>query len=50
MGSELRGELTVFYVSTDDLETARQTARRAVAAGYSGAYVLKLTDGRYVKP
>lgn len=49
LGSERRGELTVFYVLADDLETARSVQQRAVNEGYSGAYVLQLTDGNYSK-
>ena len=50
LGSELRGNLTVFYIdeieSADYAETVRQ---RAVDLGYSGAYVLKRTANGYEK-
>ncbi|MCP9237745.1 SPOR domain-containing protein [Lewinella sp. JB7] len=49
--TEVRGALTVFYIDgLTSLSQAESVQRQALAAGFTGAYVLKLTDGKYVKP
>ena len=50
LGQSRRDALTVFYL--DGLQTISQAEaarNRAQAAGYEGAYILKLVDGNYVK-
>ena len=50
LGSEARGNLTVFYI--DDiitLEAARYTRDKAESLGYVGAYVLEWTEQGYTK-
>ena len=50
LGSEVRGNLTVFFI--DDiinLEAARYARDRAEALGYVGAYVLEWTEQGYTK-
>ena len=50
LGQSRRDALTVFYL--DGLQTISQAEaarNRAQAAGYTGAYILQLVDGSYVK-
>ncbi|MBB4077714.1 hypothetical protein GGR28_000315 [Lewinella aquimaris] len=51
LASMQKGDLTVFYIDgLTSLTQAESVQRRALAAGFTGAYVLQLVDGSYVKP
>ncbi|CAH1000138.1 hypothetical protein LEM8419_01285 [Neolewinella maritima] len=50
LGQMMRGALTVFYLDgLQSLSQAEGARNRALAAGYSGAYILRLEGDSYVK-
>lgn len=50
LGSELRGALTIFYIGVETQASGNAVQGRAIAKGFTGAYLQKLVDGKFVKP